>query len=507
MTPDKLQHSASTSKEVKRFYDELLTHSFTATAIVNQDGTIRYKSPSVKHLFGYDPADLIGKTAASNIYPEDIPRLEEVIEEAMQRPGQPIHCEFKYRHKTKGYLQVEAQVINLFQEPMIQGMVIHYRDNTTLYAMNEALMESREHLDLALQGAQLGIWDWNIRNQSIFYNKEWGIMLGYDPSEIRLEEDFWEGLIHPDDKAVALQKLEDHLAGKTSRYEAEYRLRTRTGQYRWILDRGQVLERDEEGHAVRAAGIHQDIHHRKSVQQSLQERTEELKRMNLELEQFAYITSHDVRAPMSNLVGLVQLIDLNKGDSTDNVQILKMIRSSILDLQKSLDNVDKILTGTGLTEEEPRKLRLQRVFEQVIKGFTTEIKEVNATIDYDFSAAPSITYPYSHIQSCFVNLLSNAIKYRSSDRKLVIAVKSFTTNEGVNIMVQDNGIGIDLTQYGDRIFQIHERFHAKEYGKGLGLFMLRKQLNYMGGQITVESMPDKGTTFMLQLKEQKPDSI
>lgn len=502
ITPDHL----SSGLDQRAFFEVLQQHSFTATAIVDEDGLIQYKSPSVEFLFGYKPDELIGKPATHNIHPDDTEQLRVAYEEAMQNPGQPITCSFRYKHKSKGYLNVEGALVNQFDHPDIEGFIVHYRDNTDMYRMNEALIESREHLDLALKGARIGIWDWDIPNKKLFYNLEWGGMLGYSLEEMKFDEDFWEELIHPEDKEIAISRLEKHLRGESDSYEAEYRLRKKDGEYLWVLDRGKVFSRDDNGSPIRAAGIHQDIHAKKTAEESLRERTAALKRMNLELEQFAYITSHDVRAPMSNLVGLLKLLENNDGDADENRQIIKMFKSSVLDLQKSLDNVDKILTGAGMTNEAPRQLQLEAIFNQVLRSFKQEVKAVQADIRKDFTQAPEITYLYSHLHSYFVNLISNAIKFRSSKRKLKLSVRSYPTAEGVTVMVQDNGIGIDLEQYGDRIFQIHERFHATEYGKGLGLFMIKKQLHYLGGDISVESEIDKGTTFLLRLKNQNTSS-
>lgn len=492
----------ASTEDQRAFFDVLHLYSYAVSAVLDRDGIIRYKSPSIQFRFGYQPQELIGLPASTNVHADDIDRLTQAYEEALQQPGHPVVCSFRYKHKSAGYLNVEGLLINQFDHPAIQGFIVHFQNNTEMHRMNNALVESREHLDLALKGARIGIWDWDIANKKLFYNLEWGAMLGYTAEEMKFDEEFWEHLIHPDDKAIAMNRLNQHLKGITETYEAEYRLRKKDGAYLWILDRGKVLSRDASGQAIRAAGIHQDIHAKRSAQESLQERTAALKRMNLELEQFAYITSHDVRAPMSNLVGLIHLLEQNEGNLDENVQLIRMMKSSILDLQKSLDNVDKILAGAGMTSEEPKVLQLKVLVYQVLRSFAQEVKAAGVTVNADFSKAPSIRYPYSHLHSYFVNLISNAIKFRSTKRKLQLTIRSYPTIDGLNIMVQDNGIGIDLEQFGDRIFQIHERFHAAEYGKGLGLFMIKKQLHYLGGDISVESEPDKGTTFLLRLTEQ-----
>lgn len=482
--------------------DILHAHSFSVAAIINQDGTIRYKSPSIKHLFGYDPSELEGKEGYINIHPDDRKRVEEVFEQALLNPASPITCEFRYRHKNRGYLIVEANVINLIDHPAIQGFVLHYRDNTKLVKTNKKLVESREHLSLALKGAEIGVWDWDIVSGNMFYDRTWGEMLGFKPYEMRYDEDFWESLIHPDDKAEAKEKLEAHLRGETNIYEHEYRICTKSGTYKWILDKGQVITWDEDGNPLRAAGIHQDIDSRKQAEEALIERTEALQKLNLQLEQFAYITSHDVRAPMSNLLGLIDLMDFDKNTVAENKNIWRMLKHSISDLHLSMENVEKMFSTTRMQVEKPVEVNLSSMIKEVLSTYNSSLQAANAQVIINTESAEIINYPPSHLQGFLHNLISNAIKFRHPDRPLKLEISSGREKNYLSLSIQDNGRGLDLEKYGQRLFNIHERFHSDVFGKGLGLFMLKKQVSMLGGDIRVNSEVDKGSCFTLLLMSQ-----
>ena len=173
----------------------------------------------------------------------------------------------------------------------------------------EALRESQERLELALEGAELAMWDWNIQTGERVFNRRWAEMLGYSPDEIRPHIDSWEDSIHPEDTVRVKEVLNRHLAGETPSYEMEYRVVTKSGEIRWVLARGKVVERDNDGRPLRATGTRLDITDRKRAEALLQERTEALERSNQDLEQFAYVAAHDLREPLVAVAAYLKLLE------------------------------------------------------------------------------------------------------------------------------------------------------------------------------------------------------
>jgi PAS domain S-box-containing protein len=142
------------------------------------------------------------------------------------------------------------------------------------------LEESRERLDLALKGADLGLWDWNIPTGDVYFDHRWAEMLEYSLEEIEPNVSVWENLIHPDDKSFVMERITAHLEGKVPFYEAEHRLKTKSGGWKWILDRGKVVERDKDGTALRATGTHLDITDHKKTEQALRDNEEKFRAMS-----------------------------------------------------------------------------------------------------------------------------------------------------------------------------------------------------------------------------------
>lgn len=148
------------------------------------------------------------------------------------------------------------------------------QDITERQETNDALRETKERLQFVIEGSQLGLWDWNIETGKVVRNERWAEMLGYTIQEIENSVRQWVDYIHPDDRAYALQSLHDHLDGKTPMHKAEYRMYTRDGQFRWILDQAKIVSRDPHGKPLRMCGTHSDITERKQMVDSLQESEE-----------------------------------------------------------------------------------------------------------------------------------------------------------------------------------------------------------------------------------------
>jgi len=163
----------------------------------------------------------------------------------------------------------ERYSIPQYLDSTIVGRVWSFRDVTAPQRAEKALLDTREHLELALKGADLGTWDWDVSTGAVRFNERWAGMLGYRLEEIEPHVRSWESLVHPEDLPAALAALNAHLEGKTPFYETEYRLRCKSGAWLWILDKGRVIERDAAGNPLRACGTHLDISDRKQAEEAL----------------------------------------------------------------------------------------------------------------------------------------------------------------------------------------------------------------------------------------------
>jgi PAS domain S-box-containing protein len=243
-----------------------------------------------------------------------------------------------------------------------------------------------------------------------------------------------------------------------------------------------------------------DITERKKTEIEREYLIEHLTNSNHDLKQFNFITSHNFRAPLSNLIGLLSLVDYSALDESTR-DIFSMLKCSTEQLNQTVKDLIQILIIKQNVPPKISRICINEVFDKVSKYFVNEIVALPVTINTNFSCR-EVCFNRSYLESVLQNLLSNAIKYRSPERPLQIDITT-TIGENGNILLSfsDNGVGIDMKRNKDRIFGLYQRFHSDPEGQGLGLFITKSQVTALGGRIEVESQVDKGTTFLLTLKD------
>lgn len=228
----------------------------------------------------------------------------------------------------------------------------------------------------------------------------------------------------------------------------------------------------------------------------LQKVSNDLASQNDQLKDFAQIISHNLRAPVSNLSTLLDLykVDTDNKQKEEYIEQLGGISEKLLKTISDLSEVVKIRAGS---EQNKHTLHFREVLEETKESLSAIITSEEAEITSDFSKCETLEYSRTYLNSIFLNLLSNALKYRSPERRPKIHFVSKVQNGSVVLMCNDNGLGIDLEKYGDKIFKLNKTFHNNKDAHGLGLFMTKNQIESMGGTIAIESELDIGSTFII----------
>lgn len=254
--------------------------------------------------------------------------------------------------------------------------------------------------------------------------------------------------------------------------------------------------KDQHENITGFLGIATDISDLEKAKSNLEILTEQLQRKNNQLLNFANITSHNLRSPVSNL-NMVLYLYKESEDSEEKETLMAHFETLIKHLTETLNQLVDSLTIQEDKGMHREWLSFQDTFNKTKEIFIGTILETRAVITADFSASPQIEYPKSYLESIFLNLLSNALKYRSPDRVPQITFKTAQCNNTTVLKVSDNGLGIDLKKHSDDLFGLSKTFHPNPEAKGVGLFMTKLQIEAMGGSITTESEVDKGTTFTI----------
>ncbi|MGM0581462.1 MAG: 7TM diverse intracellular signaling domain-containing protein [Bacteroidota bacterium] len=241
------------------------------------------------------------------------------------------------------------------------------------------------------------------------------------------------------------------------------------------------------------------------LEDQVAERTRDLQATNTELaqnvqklEQYAFMTAHNLRAPVARLLGLTHLLEISpESEKSDWINILAKIKEEGDSLDAVIKDMNTILELRKEGEQSKERVFLDEKIEQVKRILKNSIELTGAKISFDNSAFNEIKSIPTYIESIFYNLISNAIKYRSDKRPIEINILTQKNRDKSIITFKDNGVGIDLKKNKDQIFGMYKRFHTHVEGKGLGLYLVKSQVDILGGDIEIESEIGKGTTFTL----------
>jgi len=293
-----------------------------------------------------------------------------------------------------------------------------------------------------------------------------------------------------------LNKANEKITNQNSEIKSKSdELMTRQDQ---LLQANTLIEKQKE----RLLGIQSDLKSELFERnKELTNANEELIKYNHELQQFSYTISHNLRGPLARLLGLTNLMDKDLSDLTGGqLELVKLVSQSAKELDEVIRDLGKIIDIRNDIFRIREKVFFQEEWSSLLRGLSSFIQP-DMHIETDFRQAPMVFTVRPILTSILYNLVSNAIKYRSPDRALNLKIKTTRTEEGVVLEVSDNGLGIDLSQNDRNLFGLYKRFHTHTDGKGLGLYLVKLQIESLGGSVEVQSKPDSGSNFKVTFKE------
>lgn len=229
----------------------------------------------------------------------------------------------------------------------------------------------------------------------------------------------------------------------------------------------------------------------------LEEYAVALERSNKDLEEFAYICAHDMKSPVSSLRGLLDMMEQKEAVKEQHKRVFDMARRSVEQMQKTITTLNDILAFKKTFTQQSEEVRFDEVLDAVKNILLPAIRESGAGIRADFSRCPTIGFSRVQLQSVIQNLVANSIKYAKEGEAPAIEMATRVEDGYVVLEVRDQGIGMDLDLYGNKLFHLFNRFHTNKEGSGVGLYLVRSIVEYYKGKIVVDSEVDKGTIFKL----------
>lgn len=320
------------------------------------------------------------------------------------------------------------------------------------------------------------------------------------------EEGFFNlELIHPTHRKKVIQLFFEVAKHPGDIRTIELKCQVAQNEYRWVET---TLYNLLDEPTVKAVVLnYRDISMRKRDEEQRQSLIEELIISNSDLKQFGFITTHNLRAPLTNLLAIVELLDLKKILDEPTKDLLAAFKTATFQLNDTLNDLIKVLFI-----RQNKYIALNEInFETVVKknkhDLNALISSAEIDIETDFSAAPTILFDANYLESILLNLMSNSIKFASTERKLAIKMVSRIDGEFIILEFSDNGIGMDMDKVKDRIFGLYQRFHDRSDSKGIGLYLIQSQVTALGGKISVTSKVNEGTTFYLRFKQCRENEV
>ncbi len=358
----------------------------------------------------------------------------------------------------------------------------------------ESIKAAQEKTKILIDNAFGGIY--TLRgNKFEMVNRVFKEITGYTERELTSNHFKLNNMIHRVEHD-GMEAIKARANGDSSRKSYQLEVLTKQQDIR-VLTVNTVILQDERGPYT--LGIALDITPLIESEKKLKQLNDELTARNGELQQFAHMASHNLRAPVSNMMGLMDIYNLNEESSEHNKRVMQSLRTTTSHLNSTLEDMHLVLKVRANEVYNIEKIDLNSVFQNTIHILKEEIETSRIKITTHFDAL-QINYVKYHIDNFFLNLISNAIKYRSKDREPCLHITALREGETVIVSFEDNGIGIDLNRHGKDLFGMYKRFHHKAKGRGIGLYLVNSQISAMGGEIIVKSELEKGTTFSLKIK-------
>jgi signal transduction histidine kinase len=378
----------------------------------------------------------------------------------------------------------------------------HLSDITDLKDKELKLSISEERFQFALEASTSGIWDWNMITNKVFYSSLSLKILELESADVFDDPERWDQIVHPDDLPKYYSDIQEHFDDKIPYYENYHRVMTSSGNYKWILDRGKVIVRDENGKPLRVIGTHTDVSLQKEKELELIKTMKLYSEQNSRLLNFSHIVSHNLSTQAGNIKSILDFIDIDEKKETIK-EMLTHLRTVSNDLNDTILNLNQIVQIQSNMNIIVKPLNLSEYINKTISTIKDFNSEAKANIVNNVPEYLMINFNPAYLESVLQNFVTNAIRYAHPERNPQVVFDYVIEEDGNKALkITDNGLGIDLEVYGDLLFGMYKTFHKHKDARGIGLHITKNQIEAMKGNIFVESQVGVGTTFKIVFNDE-----
>ncbi|HWZ35262.1 MAG TPA: PAS domain-containing sensor histidine kinase [Mucilaginibacter sp.] len=315
-------------------------------------------------------------------------------------------------------------------------------------------------------------------------------LLGY--SEEELHSTPIAHFIHPDDKAVTAANRRNLTNNSKPLLNFENRYVTKSGEIVWLSWTSIPVDSERLVYAIA-----KNITHQKKQEEDRNLLIKKLTDVNSDLKKLNYTTSHDLRAPVANLLAVFEMLDDTKNSEAELREFIDNLRAATNSLKTTLDKYLDVLVEKTAPPAALSELDISYVLDNVLRSLRSLISGSRAIIEIDFSEFSQITFNETLLESIFLNLITNSIKYAKPGQAPQISISTQRVGGVDQLKFADKGLGFDMNKVKDKLFGFHQKFHKNADGKGIGLYLVYNHITSLGGNITVKSKVNEGAVFTI----------
>jgi PAS domain S-box-containing protein len=453
------------------------------------DGYFKKINPAWEKTLGFTADELLLKPFAEFIHPDDLTSTLSEIEKQINGHS-TISFVNRYRCKDGTYKWLEWNAT-----PSLDGILLYAsaRDITDRKRLEAELKESEARWKFALEGSGDGVWDWDVRSNRVYYSPKWKTMLGYEVDEVIDTLNEWEKRVHLDDKEEVYAELERHFQGETPFYQSEHRLLCKDGSYKWILDRGKIIEWTAAGEPKRMVGLHTDISERKQAEEALRKSETKLRVLSKKLidaqENERKRIANELHDDLGqSLVGLkIQLSRIQNKISTGQEEIKQDIKGVIESINQTTENVRRI--SRDLRPSVVEHLGLVEALQWLLEDFRSKYR---TRVTREIAPVKGILSKNQEIMvfRIFQEALNNIGKHAKATN---VIIELREEGGSAFFSIKDNGRGFSLGEVNGK--------RSDEFG--LGLTVMNERAKIAGGNLSIKGAAGKGTEIILSLPLRK----
>ena len=436
--------------------------------------------------------------------PEDAARLEAAIKASLEKavPYEMDLVSAKLPSGVKKHLHIIGQPVKDINGKVtnIKGIV---QDITARKKAELAQRKLSHRIQAGLKVGNFAWWEIELPSGKIIFDDLKAEMLGYSPDLFNTYHDFMH-LVHKDDREVTLQAMRDCIEGRREIYEAEYRIQTNEGDFKWFHDVGSITERNNEKGNIHVVGIIEDVTRRKIAENKLLVALEKAKESDRLKTAFLANMSHEIRTPMNGILGFINLLnnqDLSEDKRTEYTRLIAKSSNRLLNTINDLIDISRI--ESKQVNISKSRFMVNDLLKEISSFFMPEAEEKNIKISInplEDNENPEIYSDREKLYTIISNLVDNAIKFSNDG---VVTLGYAINEEEVEFFVEDSGRGIPRHRQ-EAIFNRFEQADVNDNrgyeGSGLGLSIAKAYTEYLEGSIWVESEPGKGSKFIFNIR-------